>query len=74
MHVGKQLSMGDLTGGSRDVLLSIEMDADSDPVRLYGEPIWTVRTEDGQLSTGWMFSRFEGDGKERLVALIDSTP
>ena len=74
MRVGKQLSLGDLTGGSRDVLLSIELEADADPIRLYGEPIWIVRADDGQLSTGWMFSRYEGDGKARLAAFIDSTP
>jgi hypothetical protein len=72
MNIGKQLSLGDLTGGSRDVLITIEIEPDSEPVKAYGEPIWTVRTEDGQLSTGWMFSRYEGDGKERLDAFIEA--
>ena len=74
MHIGKQLSLEDLTGGSRDVLLSIELEADADPILLYAEPIWTVRADDGQLSAGWMFSRYEGDGKTRLAAFIDTTP
>lgn len=72
MNIGKQLSLGDLTGGSRDVLLAIEIESGSEPVKAYGEPIWTVRTEDGQLSTGWMFSRYEEDGKERLKAFVDA--
>ena len=72
MSIGKQLALGDLIGGSRDVLLSIDLEPDTDPARVYGEPIWTVRMDDGQLSTGWMFSRYEGDGKERLQAFIDS--
>ena len=70
MHIGKQLSLGDLTHGSRDVPLEIEID--SGPVMVYGEPIWTVRNDEGQLSTGWMFSRFDGDGRERLQTFIDS--
>ncbi len=70
MYIGKKLSLGDLTGGSRDVPLSIELD--SGTVVVYGEPIRTVRTEDGQLATGWMFSRFQADGKERLQTYIDS--
>ena len=70
MNIGKQLSLGDLTEGSRDVPIRIELD--SGQVTVYGEPIWTVRTDDGQLSTGWLFSRFDGDGHERLTAFIDS--
>ena len=72
VNIGKQLSLGDLTGGSRDVLLSIDLEPDTDPVQVYGEPIWTLRTDDGQLSTGWMFSRYEGDALERLKAFIES--
>ena len=70
MNIGKQLSLGDLTGGSRDVPLTIDLD--SGPVVVYGEPIWTVRTDDGQLSTGWMFSKYDGDGKQRIEAFIES--
>ena len=72
MNIGKQFSLGELTGGSREVLISIEIEPDGEPVKVYGEPIWTVRTEDGQLSTGWMFSRYDGDGEQRLDDFISS--
>ena len=72
MNIGKQFSLGDLTGGSRDVLIAIEIEPDGEPVKVCGEPIWTVRTEDGQLSTWWMFSKYEGDGKQRLDTFISS--
>jgi hypothetical protein len=72
MNIGKQFSLGELTGGSRDVLISIEIEPDGEPVKVYGEPVWSVRTEDGQLSTGWMFSRYDGDGEQRLNDFIST--
>jgi hypothetical protein len=70
MSIGKQLSIGDLTGGGRDVPLSIELDMG--PVTVYGDPIWTVRMDDGQLATGWMFTRFDDDAEDRLADFIKS--
>ncbi len=72
MSIGKQLSLGDLTGGTRDVMLSIELAAGAESIQVYGEPIWTVRSDEGDLDTGWIFSRYVGDGKERLMAFIES--
>lgn len=69
MRIGRQLSLANLTGGSREVPLTIELPED-DMIRVFGEPIWAVRTEDGQLSTGWMLSRFEGDAEDRLDAFV----
>ena len=70
IHLGKQLSLSDFHGGSREIPLEIELD--TGPIIVYGEPIWTMRMEDGQLSSGWLFSRFDDDGRERLKAFIDS--
>ena len=73
MKIGRQFSLADLTGGSREVPLEIELpDPDPDPVKVFGEPIWAVRTDDGQLSTGWLLFRFEGDSEERLDAFVGS--
>ena len=72
INIGKQFSLGELTGGSCDVLLAIEIEPDGEPVKVYGEPVWSVRTEDGQLSTGWMFSRYDGDGEQRLDDFIST--
>lgn len=69
MNIGKRLAIGDLTGGSRDVPLEIELDAG--PVVVYGEPIWTVRMDDGQLSTGWMLTRYDGDARKRLTEFVE---
>lgn len=69
VNIGRRLSLGDLTGGSRDVVLSLELD-DGD-VRVHAEPIWTVRTDEGNLTTGWMFTTFEEDGESRLQAFIE---
>ena len=74
MGIGQQLALGDLNGGSRDVLLSIDLEPDTDPARLYGEPTWTVRLDDGQLSTGWMFRATKGTAKSACRPLsIPST-
>ncbi len=53
MGIGQQLALGDLNGGSCDVLLSIDLEPNTDPARLYG----------GQLSTGWMFRATKGTAK-----------
>lgn len=71
VNVGKQLFLSDLTGGSRDVVLHLELPGDQ-PASVHGESIWTKRTEDGRLETGWMFTRYDGDAKERLHAFVES--
>ena len=58
MKIGRQLSLANVTGGNREVPLLIEM-PDGEPVKVFGEPIWAVRTDDGQLSTGWRLSRYD---------------
>ena len=72
MLIGKQLSLSQLTGDSREVPMAIQLEGDEEPVRLFGEPLWTVRTDDAQLSTGWTFARYEGDGEERLRVFMES--
>jgi hypothetical protein len=70
--IGRQASLADVTGGSRDVRIRILLEPGQPEVEVVGEPVWTVRGEDGELSTGWMFTRYEGDGHERLKAFVDS--
>ena len=71
MAIGRQLSLADLTGGNREVPLSIELQDDC-IIKVFGEPIRVVRMDDSRLSTGWMLSRFEGDAETRLEAFIAS--
>ena len=71
MEIGRQLTLADVTGGNREVPLSIELPEDH-TIEVFGEPIWAVRMDDGQLSTGWMLSRFERDAEARLEAFVAS--
>ncbi len=73
MKIGRQLSLAALTDGDREVPLIIEL-PEEEPVKVFGEPIWAVRTDDGQLSTGWMLARFEDDAEDRLDTFLTSHP
>ena len=71
MAIGRQLSLADPTGENREVPLSIEL-PDDHIIKVFGEPIWVVRMDDGQLSTGWVFSRFESEAETCLEAFVAS--
>ncbi len=65
-------SLAELTGGHRDVGLGIFVGEDQARARVVAEPIWTRRREDGGQSSGWMFSQYIGDARERLGDFVTS--
>jgi hypothetical protein len=67
-------SLAELTGGYRDVGLAILIGGDEGPARVVAEPIWTRRRDDGGQSSGWMFSQYVGNAKDRLMAFVDTQP
>ena len=70
MDITGDASLGELMGGHRDVELRIPLEEGSEPVRVMAEPVWTLRTEDNRLSSGWVFCRYYGDAQERISARI----
>lgn len=71
MKIAQRFSLGDLAEGDHEVPLLIEA-PDGEPVKVFGKPIWSARSDDGQLSTGWVLSCHEGDSEERLQDLLSS--
>ena len=71
MKIAQRFSLGDLAEGDREVPLLIEA-PDGESVKVFGKPIWSARSDDGQLSTGWVLSCHEGDSEERLQDLLSS--
>jgi hypothetical protein len=74
MDISGVASLAELTGGYRDVGLAILIGGEDGPARVVAEPIWTRRREDGGQSSGWMFSQYVGDAKDRLDEFVDSHP
>ena len=74
MDISGVVSLAELTGGYRDVGLAILIGGTENPVRVVAEPIWTRRREDGGQSSGWMFSQYIGDAKDRLASFVGSQP
>ena len=70
MDISPLSSVGDLTGGLREVWLSITLNQDDEPVQVSAEPIWTTGGERDGHSSGWMFCKYRGDARDRLAALV----
>ena len=64
------MPLTDMTEGSRDVEINIQIKEAEDPISVYAELIWTSRQDDGSQASGWMFHRFLKDGQDRLAAFI----
>ena len=63
-------NLSELTGGHRDLPMQIKFEGEEEPIRVISQPIWTERHGDRMLS-GWMFSDYQGDAKERLMGFVE---
>lgn len=56
--------------GDPGLEFNIVVSPDEEPINVVAKAVWTLRSEDGTLTLGWVFSAYRGDGKERLSALV----